>query len=699
MEPNPSFSSVLVPIFATILLVLIQNCTAKSNPACPTSTCGKIGNISYPFRLKGDPSYCGDPRYELDCVNNNTTVTLISGKYHVQSIDYKRYKIVVSDAGAVEDATCSFIPRSFISDRNFTPTVIVSPKDFGSQPFIEPSDILRIGYFNCTNPVSGDPRYIKVDTRRGHVYALLDSSFENKVKDIKVGCNLMVATLANWRRLSETQKGNNISYGELHKVIIEGFELSWLPVVCKDRCGKRTKCHVVNESNGQVQCEKRFCHYAYHTTDKCEPWHQILGYTRGIGSRITFSTRQLDNPVGLQYFDGGIFIGRNVIPIFVAARYLFGLILILVLLVYKWRRRHLSKYEYIENFLVDNNLNPIRYEYREIKKMTGGFKVKLGQGGFGAVYKGKLRSGLDVAVKMLSKSDTNGQDFISEVATIGRIHHVNVVRLVGYCVNGKRCALVYEFMPNGSLDKYIFSKEETAPLSYEKIYEISLGIAHGIAYLHQGCDMQILHFDIKPHNILLNDDFIPKVSDFGLAKLSPVNNSVVILTAARGTLGYMAPELFYKNIGGISYKADVYSFGMLLMEMAGKRRNSNPREEHSSQHYFPFWIYDQFKEEKYVDIGDASEEGNILAKKMFFVALWCIQLKPDDRPSMNKAVEMLEGKLEDLELPPRPSFYPNETYNKNDDEIFSDQTSFTDSTISDQYFGGSINSASPENSS
>ena len=179
----------------------------------------------------------------------------------------------------------------------------------------------------------------------------------------------------------------------------------------------------------------------------------------GIGSRITFSTKQLDNPVGLQYFDGGVYIGRNIIPLVVAVRCLLGVALLLVLLIYIWRRRHWSIYENIEHFLLDSNLNPIRYKYKEIKKMTGGFKVKLGKGGFGSVFKGKLRSGPDVAIKMLGQSNNNGQDFISEVGTIGRIHHVNVVRLVGYCAEGKKRAVVYEFIPNGSLDKYIFAKE------------------------------------------------------------------------------------------------------------------------------------------------------------------------------------------------------------------------------------------------
>ncbi|KAK7266887.1 hypothetical protein RIF29_19547 [Crotalaria pallida] len=713
----------LVSIFATLVLLLFQPTSTVANQPCLPSTCGKFHNIiTHPFRLKTDPTHCGDKRYELECHNNATLLlTLFSGKYHVIQIDYKRYKIRLADAGVMEDAhNCtSFIPRYFLYDGSFN--LFVDPRDFESEPFIlDPIDPTRIAYFNCTEPVN-DPKYVKADNANGdhgcghvggHVYAVMEPTiYEYRVRDIEVGCSLMVATLAG-TRLSEAGNGGNVSYGEIRRVVGEGFELSWLPVVCEERCGRGSDCNVVDEASGEVKCDRRFCHYAYQTTDKCGNLDQIIGYTRaylrgiviGIYSRISFSTRLLDNPVGLHYFDEGVYIGRNILPSFVAARYVVGVALFLLLLIYKWRRRHLSMYENIENFLLDNNLNPIRYEYKEIKKMTGGFKVKLGQGGFGAVYKGKLRSGLDVAIKMLSKfNDNNGQDFISEVATIGRIHHVNVVRLVGYCVEGKKRALVYEFMPNGSLDKYIFSREDNVPLSYAKIYEISLGIAHGIEYLHQGCDMQILHFDIKPHNILLDENFIPKVSDFGLARLYPVDGthgSIVPLTAARGTLGYMAPELFYKNIGGVSYKVDVYSFGMLLMEMTSRRKNSNPRAEHSSQVYFPFWVHDQFVEEKDIEMEDASEEDKNLAKKMFLVALWCIQLKPSDRPSMSKAVEMLEGKIESLEMPPRPSYYPQEKIQHDDDvddddELNSD--SWSDSSNFKSYHGQTITNHPPEN--
>uniref|UniRef100_A0A6N2LY49 Protein kinase domain-containing protein n=1 Tax=Salix viminalis TaxID=40686 RepID=A0A6N2LY49_SALVM len=277
-------------------------------------------------------------------------------------------------------------------------------------------------------------------------------------------------------------------------------------------------------------------------------------------------------------------------------------------------RRHLSMYDNIEKFLQshDNDLVPIRYTYSEIKKITNGFKDKLGEGGFDSVYKGKLRSGRFAAVKLLA---------IQKQWT--RFYQR------GFSVEGSKRALIYEFMPNGSLERYIFSRQGSVPLSNEKLYEISLGVARGIQYLHQ---------------------------DFGLAKLYPTNNNTVPLTAARGTIGYMAPELFYKNIGGVSYKADVYSYGMLLMEMVGRRKNLNAN--HSSQLYFPSWAYDQVNEGK--DIEDATEHEKKTTTKMIIVALWCIQLKPVDRPSMHKVVEMLESDVESLRMPPKPFLTPHQ---------------------------------------
>ncbi|RWR83713.1 putative receptor-like protein kinase [Cinnamomum micranthum f. kanehirae] len=168
--------------------------------------------------------------------------------------------------------------------------------------------------------------------------------------------------------------------------------------------------------------------------------------------------------------------------------------------------------------------------------MTKDFKDELGHGGYGTVFKGKLSAGGLVAIKMLKASKGNGQEFINEVATIGRIHHVNVVRLIGFRSEGSKRALIYEFMANGSLEKYILTRGKNNSLCWNKMYQIILGIAGGIKYLHRGCDIRILHFDIKPHNILLDDNFIPKVSDFGLAKFYPREDSLVSITVGRGSI-------------------------------------------------------------------------------------------------------------------------------------------------------------------
>ena len=166
--------------------------------------------------------------------------------------------------------------------------------------------------------------------------------------------------------------------------------------------------------------------------------------------------------------------------------------------------------------------------------------------------------------------------------------------------------------------------------------------------------MQILHFDIKPHNILLDENFTPKISDFELAKLFLADDSIISLTVARGTLGYMALDLFYKNIGGVSYEADVYSFGMLLLEIASRRKIFNALVDHSSQIYFSTWVYEHVSRGNDITMEDAIEEEKNTVKKMIIVALWCIQMNPSDRCLMNKVVEMLVGEVECLQLPSKP---------------------------------------------
>ena len=232
---------------------------------------------------------------------------------------------------------------------------------------------------------------------------------------------------------------------------------------------------------------------------------------------------------------------------------------------------------------------------------------------------------------------------------------------MGFCPEEMRQALVCEYMPRGSLDKYIFSAKKG--FSWDKLIEIALGIARGIDYLHQGCEMQILHFDIKPHNILLDSNFVPKVADFGLAKLYPRDKSFVPSRALRGTIGYIAPEMISRSFGVVSSKSDVYSFGMLLLEMAGGRRNADPNAANSRQAYYPAWVYDRLIQEDHVGEISASVddiEMHELERKLCVVGLWCIQMKSHDRPTMSEVIEMLEGGLDGLQMPSRPFFCDDE---------------------------------------
>ncbi|CAK8574034.1 unnamed protein product [Lathyrus sativus] len=320
-----------------------------------------------------------------------------------------------------------------------------------------------------------------------------------------------------------------------------------------------------------------------------------------------------------------------------------------------------SNHHIIEEYLKEHGPLPAaaRYSYSDIKKITNSFKTKLGQGGYGSVYKGKLHDERPVAVKILSESKGDGEDFINEVASISRTSHVNVVRLLGFCLDGSKKALIYEYMSHGSLEKFIY--EEKNPLQDDRqldcktLYHIAVGVARGLEYLHRGCNTRILHFDIKPHNILLDEDFCPKISDFGLAKICPKKESIVSIFGARGTPGYIAPELFSRNFGGVSHKSDVYSYGMMVLEMVGRRKNIKVEVDCSSKLYFPHWIYKRLELNQ--DLGLRCIKNEIdeeMVRKMTVVSLSCIQTNPSNRPSMHKVVEMLEGSLQVLEMPPKP---------------------------------------------
>ncbi|KAF8676243.1 hypothetical protein HU200_047114 [Digitaria exilis] len=311
----------------------------------------------------------------------------------------------------------------------------------------------------------------------------------------------------------------------------------------------------------------------------------------------------------------------------------------------------------LESFMQKQGTShPKRYTYSEVRRMTKSFAHRLGQGGYGTVFRGNMPDGREIAVKMLKDTEGDGEEFMNEVASTSRTSHVNIVTLVGFCLQGSKRALLYEYMPNGSLERYTFGSNSTEgvdTLSWDKLFDIVIGIARGLEYLHTGCNTRIVHFDIKPQNVLLDQDFCPKISDFGLAKLCRQKESKISIVGARGTIGYIAPEVFSRNYGAVGSKADVYSFGMVVLEMVGARKRIDASTDDNSSKYFPQWLYDNLDRFCGATTCEISSDTTELVRKMIIVGLWCIQFIPVDRPSISKVLEMLESNPTDLQLPPK----------------------------------------------
>ncbi|XP_010489461.1 PREDICTED: G-type lectin S-receptor-like serine/threonine-protein kinase At2g19130 [Camelina sativa] len=327
------------------------------------------------------------------------------------------------------------------------------------------------------------------------------------------------------------------------------------------------------------------------------------------------------------------------------------LVLLVVILVLRYRRRKRMRGEKGDGTLA-------AFSYRELQNATKNFSDKLGGGGFGSVFKGALPDSSDVAVKRLESISQGEKQFRTEVVTIGTIQHVNLVRLRGFCSEGNKKLLVYDYMPNGSLDSHLFFNqqvEEKIVLGWKLRFQIALGTARGLAYLHDECRDCIIHCDIKPENILLDSQFCPKVADFGLAKLVGRDFSRV-LTTMRGTRGYLAPE--WISGVAITAKADVYSYGMMLFELVSGRRNTE-QSENENVRFFPSWAATILTKDGDIrSLLDPRLEGHDVVDieeltRACRVACWCIQDEESHRPSMSQVVQILEGVLE-VNVPPFP---------------------------------------------
>ncbi|XP_037421048.1 G-type lectin S-receptor-like serine/threonine-protein kinase At2g19130 [Triticum dicoccoides] len=305
----------------------------------------------------------------------------------------------------------------------------------------------------------------------------------------------------------------------------------------------------------------------------------------------------------------------------------------------------------------------VAFRHTDLVRATKSFSEKLGGGGFGSVYKGVFNDSTSIAVKRLDGARQGEKQFRAEVSSIGLIQHINLVKLIGFCCEGDHRLLVYEYMLNGSLDGHLFktSNGNVAVLNWNIRYQIALGVARGLSYLHQGCRKCIIHCDIKPENILLDASFVPKVADFGLAAFVGRDFSR-ILTSFRGTVGYLAPE--WLTGVAITPKVDVYGFGMVLFEIISGRRNSSPETSYNTSSknsdqnidYFPVQAISKLHGGDLKSLVDPRLHGvfNLEeAETVCKVACWCIQDNEFDRPTMGEVVRVLEGQ-QDIDVPPMP---------------------------------------------
>ena len=334
-----------------------------------------------------------------------------------------------------------------------------------------------------------------------------------------------------------------------------------------------------------------------------------------------------------------------------------------------WQRKQAlfaeDPYPGLEDQIKGSSTAPQKFLLKGLRKATGNFnhKNKLGKGGFGTVYKGLLAN-KEVAVKRISKNSSQGkQEFIAEVTTIGSLHHKNLVRLIGWCYERRELLLVYEFMPNGSLDKFIFGDEklgmEEPTLTWEKRHIIIHGVAEALDYLHNGCEKTVLHRDVKASNIMLDSEFNARLGDFGLARTIQQRGKTHHSTIeVAGTPGYMAPETFL--ISRATVETDVYSFGVLVLEVLCGRKPGNQIELTDYNNSIVHWLWELHSKGRILDAVDSrlnkefDEEG---MSCMLVLALACCHPNPHQRPSMKTVLQVLTGEAPPPLVPTeRPAF-------------------------------------------
>ncbi|XP_019087878.1 PREDICTED: cysteine-rich receptor-like protein kinase 11 [Camelina sativa] len=340
-------------------------------------------------------------------------------------------------------------------------------------------------------------------------------------------------------------------------------------------------------------------------------------------------------------------------------------IIILVLLARRsavlcWRRIPSRDIDFDQSGIT--NVRSLQFDYKTIEVATEKFSNKLGQGGFGEVFKGMLPNGTEVAVKRLAKTSAQGaQEFKNEVVVVAKLQHRNLVRLHGFCLEGEEKILVFEFVPNKSLDYFLFDPAKQGQLYWMKRYNIIVGITRGILYLHEDSRLTIIHRDLKASNILLDADLNPKIADFGTARIFGMNQSGANTKRIVGTRGYMSPE--YMMQGQFSTKSDVYSFGVLVLEIICGQKNIFLPQLDTTVENLVTYAWRLWRDGTPLELVDPTISENCPTeevKRCIHIALLCVQHNPTDRPNLSTVNMMLTRNSLNLPAPQQPGFFfPN----------------------------------------
>uniref|UniRef100_A0A453M7K8 Protein kinase domain-containing protein n=1 Tax=Aegilops tauschii subsp. strangulata TaxID=200361 RepID=A0A453M7K8_AEGTS len=346
---------------------------------------------------------------------------------------------------------------------------------------------------------------------------------------------------------------------------------------------------------------------------------------------------------------------------------LFLVLLVVLVCVYMKRTRTGANERARDGAREDSSntyVSPEQFTLPLLRAATGNFapENKLGEGGFGQVFKGKMPNGQAIAVKRLSQSSSQGfHELKNELVLAAKLRHRNLVQILGVCLEEKEKLIVYEYLPNRSLDTLLFDSERRRRgLDWRKRHTIICGIARGLLYLHEESQLRVIHRDLKPSNVLLDEHMNPKISDFGLARAFRPDQSRDVTKRAAGTLGYMSPE--YAYCGHVSVKSDMYSFGVIVLEVVTGRRNSSPGQDNANSLLSEVW--EKWRAGTAAEMADASLGDQYPRAQMLscmHIGLLCVQKKPELRPDASEVVLMLSSQSRSRRTPSRPAFYAGST--------------------------------------